>query len=50
MNVYALAGLQPDVPVTTIFKGVVPFLIADFFHVMLLLLVPAVVMFLPNLM
>jgi tripartite ATP-independent transporter DctM subunit len=50
MNVYALAGLQPDVPVTTIFKGVIPFLIADFFHVMLLLLVPAVVMFLPNLM
>lgn len=50
MNVYALAGLQPDVPVTTIFKGVIPFLIADFFHVMLLLFVPAIVLFLPGLM
>ncbi|MFP3974694.1 MAG: TRAP transporter large permease [Chloroflexota bacterium] len=50
MNVYALSGIAPDVPITTIFKGVIPFLIADFFHVLLLLLVPAVVMFLPNLM
>lgn len=50
MNVYAISGIAPDVPVTTIFKGVIPFLIADFFHVMLLLFVPAVVLFLPSLM
>lgn len=50
MNVYAISGIAPDVPVTTIFKGVIPFLIADFFHVALLLFVPAVVLFLPGLM
>ncbi|MFC1533436.1 TRAP transporter large permease [Thermodesulfobacteriota bacterium] len=50
MIVYAISGIAPDVPVTTIFKGIVPFLIADFFHVALLLFFPSVVMFLPNLM
>lgn len=50
MNVYAISGIVPDVPITTIFKGIIPFLIADILHVMLLLFVPAVVLFLPNLM
>ncbi len=50
MNVYAISGIVPDVPVTTIFRGVIPFLIADILHVALLLFVPAVVMFLPNLL
>jgi C4-dicarboxylate transporter DctM subunit len=50
MNVYVIAGVAPDVPLTTIFKGIVPFLIADILHVMLLLFVPAVILFLPSLM
>jgi C4-dicarboxylate transporter DctM subunit len=50
INVYVIAGLQPDVPLTTIFKGIIPFLISDILHVMLLLFVPAVVLFLPALM
>ena len=50
MNVYAISGIAPDVPVTTIFKGIIPFLIADVFHVALLLFVPAVVLFLPKFM
>jgi tripartite ATP-independent transporter DctM subunit len=50
MNVYAISGIAPDVPVTTIFKGILPFLIADVFHVALLLFAPQVVLFLPNLM
>ncbi|MBN1847607.1 MAG: TRAP transporter large permease [Deltaproteobacteria bacterium] len=49
MNVYAISGIAPEVPVTTIFKGIVPFLIADILHVALLLFFPGVVMFLPNL-
>lgn len=48
MNVYAISGIAPDVPVTTIFKGVLPFLTADAFHVALLLFVPQVVLFLPS--
>jgi tripartite ATP-independent transporter DctM subunit len=50
MNVYAISGIAPEVPVTTIFKGIVPFLIADVCHVALLLFFPNVVLFLPNLL
>ncbi len=49
INVYVISGVAPDVPLSTIFKGIIPFLIADLFHVALLLLVPAVTLFLPNL-
>jgi TRAP-type C4-dicarboxylate transport system permease large subunit len=48
MNVYAISGIAPDVPITTIFKGIIPFLIADVFHVALLLFLPIVVLFLPK--
>jgi len=50
MNVYAISGIAPDVPVTTIFKGVMPFFIADLCRITLYLLVPAVVLFLPSIM
>jgi C4-dicarboxylate transporter DctM subunit len=49
MNVYIIAGVAPDVPLTTIFRGIIPFLIADILHVTLILLVPALVLFLPDL-
>jgi TRAP-type C4-dicarboxylate transport system permease large subunit len=50
INVYALSGVFPDVPATTIFKGIFPFLMADVVHIAMLLFVPAVVLFLPSLM
>lgn len=50
MNVYAIAGIVPEVPVSTIFKGVIPFLVADILRITLYLLVPATILFLPNLM
>ncbi len=49
LNVFVIAGVAKDVPMSTIFKGIVPFLIADLCHVMLLLFVPQVALFLPNL-
>lgn len=48
MNVYVISGVAPDVPMSTIFKGIFPFLVADTVHVALLLLVPGVVLFLPS--
>jgi C4-dicarboxylate transporter DctM subunit len=48
MNVYVISGVAPDVPMSTIFKGIFPFLIADAVHVALLLLVPGIVLFLPS--
>jgi len=50
MNVYVIAGVAPDVPMETIFKGILPFVLADFCEVALLIFVPAIVMFLPGLM
>ena len=49
LNVFVIAGVAKDVPMSTIFKGIVPFLVADICHVALLLLVPQVVLFLPGL-
>lgn len=49
INLFGLAGIV-DVPISTMYRGVMPFLIADFFHVALLISVPSIVTFLPNLM
>lgn len=50
MNVFILAGTAPDVPMKTIYKGIVPFVIADIFNVILFLFFPALILFLPSLM
>jgi TRAP-type C4-dicarboxylate transport system permease large subunit len=49
INVYVIAGVAPDVPMQTIFKGIMPFLMADIVHVLLLIFVPSIALFLPNL-
>ena len=50
MNVFVIRAVLPDVPVGTIFRGVLPFLAADVLRLALFIFVPATVMFLPNLM
>lgn len=50
MNVYVMSAAAPDVPMQTIFKGIIPFLIADILNVLLLVFVPSLVLFLPNMM
>ena len=47
MNVFIMASVS-DVPIGTIFRGVVPFIIADILHVALLVAVPSLSLFLPN--
>jgi len=49
MNVFVLAGVT-DIPISTIFKGVVPFLVADLFHILLLIVFPSLSLLLPNMM
>ena len=49
MNAFVLAGTT-DIPISTIFKGVVPFIVADFFHIVLLVVFPSLSLFLPGLM
>jgi TRAP-type C4-dicarboxylate transport system permease large subunit len=50
LNVYIIKGVAEDIPMGTVFRGVVPFLIADICHVALLMAVPQISLFLPNLM
>jgi TRAP-type C4-dicarboxylate transport system permease large subunit len=49
INIYIIKGIS-KVPMGTIFRGVVPFIIADIFHIALLMAVPQISLFLPNLM
>ncbi|WP_119168447.1 TRAP transporter large permease [Algihabitans albus] len=50
LNVFVMKVALPDVPTTTIFRGVGVFILADILRLALLLLVPALVLFAPNLM
>lgn len=48
LNVFVIKGAVPNVPLTTIFKGVWPFLIAAVFCITIIILFPEIVMFLPS--
>lgn len=50
LNVFIIKGIAQDVPMYTIFRGVIPFIVADVCHVTLLVLVPQTATFLPGLM
>lgn len=50
LNVYIIKGVAKDVPMYTIFRGIVPFLVADICHVVLLVAVPQLALFLPGFM
>ena len=49
INVFAIQGVS-KVPMYTIFRGVIPFFIADILNTVLLVAVPQISLFLPNLM
>ena len=49
MNVFVLASVS-DVPLGVIFRGIVPFVIADVLHIALLVAFPAISLFLPSIM
>lgn len=49
VNVYVIKGIAPDVPLETIFKGIIPFLIALIIIVGILMSVPEIATFLPGL-
>ena len=50
INVYVIKGIAPDVPLEKIFKGIWPFLYAIIALIVLLMVVPEVATFLPNLL
>lgn len=50
MVVFVIKGIVGDVPMFTIFRGLVPFLLADIFMVILLAVFPQIALFLPSTM
>jgi TRAP-type C4-dicarboxylate transport system permease large subunit len=49
MNIFVIQGIAKDLSLGTIFRGVIPFLVADFLHLALLIAVPAMALWLPGL-
>ncbi len=50
LNIFVIRGVAKDVPIGTIYRGVIPFLITDIFHLAMLVAFPQISLFLPNLM
>lgn len=50
LNVYTLAGVVKDVPMSTIFRGSMPFLLAMIGVVILIALFPGIALYLPSMM
>jgi C4-dicarboxylate transporter DctM subunit len=49
INLFVIAGITQE-PLQTVYKGVIPFIIADSIRIAIYLFVPAVILFLPQLM
>ena len=47
MNLFIIRTLNPDVPLLTIYKGTIPFLIADMLRIALLIAIPGIALLLP---
>ncbi len=49
-NVFVMRRIAPDVPMEDIFRGVAPFVLGEFVVILLLVLFPAIALWLPSLM
>jgi C4-dicarboxylate transporter DctM subunit len=47
MNVFVISGMAKDVPMYAVFRGILPFFIADLWHIGLLVAFPQISLFLP---
>jgi len=48
LNVFIVAGMAKDVPMSTVYKGVMPFVIAMAIAITILMLFPQIATFLPS--
>jgi TRAP-type C4-dicarboxylate transport system permease large subunit len=47
MNVFIISGVSPDVPMHTIFRGILPFFLAMVVCLILLMVFPQIALYLP---
>ena len=50
IGVYVIAGIFPEIPMGTIFKGILPFLIVEMIFAVMLVAFPQLALWLPSLM
>ncbi|WP_372604415.1 TRAP transporter large permease [Actibacterium sp.] len=50
LNCYVVNGIRPDIPLESVFRGVMPFLIGEVFIISVIILFPDLILFLPNMM
>lgn len=50
MNIFVLRSVLPDIPTMTVFRGVIPFVLADIVRAAVLITIPALSLWLPALM
>lgn len=50
INVYIIAGVARDVPMSTVFRGIFPFLVPLFLLIVVLMVFPEIALFLPRLL
>ena len=50
LNVFVLKSMLPEIPLTTIYRGVLPFIAADIVRIALIVAIPSLSLFLPGLM
>lgn len=48
INVFVMHGVRKDIPLGTIFRGILSFLFADFLRLILVILFPVIALWLPN--
>jgi tripartite ATP-independent transporter DctM subunit len=50
VNLFVIRSVVPDIPMMSIVKGVIPFIVADLLRILLIAAVPAISLWLPNLL
>ncbi len=50
LNVFILKSMVPDIPLASIFRGIIPFFVADITRLLIVVLVPGVVLYLPSIL
>ena len=50
MNLFVVQAQAPDIPTMTIYRGILPFLVAPFVLILLLVLFPGLALWLPGLL
>jgi TRAP-type C4-dicarboxylate transport system permease large subunit len=50
MNVFVIRTMLPEIPIGTLYKGVLPFIVADILRVSIIIFFPTIVLFFPELL